>query len=154
MKNKYNVLIKYSGDSEFKFVIKKIGEVSITKTRPVYIYNADVDTINNLRALRRMLIEITIGAKPTGAYKIYNMDDFNKSQDALKDARIVADRRGFNEAVSNNEVKSILSSGTNGPIEIDEPIKKDTKTEEVIEEDKPKKARKSTKKSTKKTTKK
>lgn len=121
MNSKYNVLINYLGDNEFKFVVKKIGEVSITKTKPVYIYNADVETINHLRTLRRMLIEIVIGGKPAGAYKIYNMDDYNRENTLLNDARFISDRRGLTTAVSSNEISSILSSGSNGPIIDDEP---------------------------------
>ena len=159
MENKYNVLINYLGEGEFKFIVKKIGEVSITRHRPVYIYNADVDTINNLRTLRRLLIEITIGAKPSGAYKIYNLDEINREKDRLFDNRVSADRRGY-ESVSNNEVKSILSSGTNGPImeetvEVKEPVKEEIKTEEPKKEVKKTTTKKSTtKKSTKKSTKK
>lgn len=147
MNSKYNVLVNYLGDNEFKFIVKKIGEVSISKSKPVYIYNADVETINNLRTLRRMLVEIKIGAKPTGAYKVYNMDDFDKQHDRLLDSRIVQDRRGYIETVSNNEISSILSSGTNGPIieEPETPVVDEPKTE-----DKPKSQ--TTKKTTKKNT--
>ena len=67
MNSKYNVLVNYLGDGEFKFSVKRIGEVSISKERPVFIYNADVEVINSLRTLKRMLIDITIGGKPTGA---------------------------------------------------------------------------------------
>ena len=49
MNNKYNVMITYAGEGTFKFNLRKIGEVEISMTRPVYIYNADVDTINNLK---------------------------------------------------------------------------------------------------------
>ena len=38
MNSKYNVLVKYLGDGEFKFSVKRIGEVSISKERPVFIY--------------------------------------------------------------------------------------------------------------------
>jgi len=139
MDSKYNVLINYKGEGEFKFTVKKVGEVSITKDKPVFLYNADVDTIDNLRQLRRMLIEIAIGAKPNGAYKILDLDDYNREASLLNDKRYVIDRRGT-EAISNNEVKSILSSGSNGPIELDEPKKESSKTTK----------KKSTKKSSKK----
>ena len=43
MNSKYNVLVNYLGDGEFKFSVKRIGEVSISKERPVFIYNADVE---------------------------------------------------------------------------------------------------------------
>ena len=162
MNGKYNVLINYLGDGDFKFTVKKIGEVVISKTRPVYIYNADVDVINSLRTLRRMLIEIVIGAKPTGAYKIYNMEDYDKPRDFLNDYRVVMDRRGY-EVVTNNDIKSILSSGSNGPIEIEgnkvESVsgvdKEEEITGEVVDEVVITKPKKPTKKSTsQKTTKK
>ncbi len=127
MDSKYNVLINYLGEGDFKFIIKKIGEVTITRFKPIYLYNADVDTINSLRQLRRMLIEITIGAKPEGAFKVYNLDNYNREIDYLKDPRLVADKRGF-EAVTDNEVKSILSSGTNGPIVEEKPVVVEKKT--------------------------
>ena len=41
--NKYNVMITYAGEGNFKFTLRKIGEVEITNTRPIYIYNADVE---------------------------------------------------------------------------------------------------------------
>ena len=116
MTNKYNVLVNYLGDSESKIVVKKKGDVSISHSRPVYFYNMDSDMINDLRVLRRMLIEIKIGAKPDGAYKIYNLDDYNREKERLNDTRVEYDRRGH-EAVSNDEVSNILKSGTSGPIE-------------------------------------
>lgn len=161
MNSKYNVLINYKGEGEFKFIIKKVGEVSITRDKSVYLYNADVETINNLRQLRRMLIEITIGAKPAGAYKILNLEDYEKDVTVTRNSKFM--RSNPTETVSNNEVKSILSSGSNGPIEIEEDKvvsitpTDDVKDEEIVDEvviTKPKK--KSTRKSTgkKKTSKK
>lgn len=156
MNSKYNVLINYKGEGEFKFIIKKVGEVSITRDKSVYLYNADVETINNLRQLRRMLIEITIGAKPAGAYKVLNLEDYEKNVTVTKNSSFFKGNSSV-EAVSNNEVKSILSSGSNGPIEIEEDKvvsitpTDDVKDEEVVEEvviTKPKK--KSTRKSTSK----
>lgn len=155
MNNKYNVLVNYLGDNEFKFIINRIGEVSISRNRPIYIYNADVDTINNLRVLRRLLVEIKIGAKPDGAYKVYNLDDYNREKARLNDTRVEYDRRGF-DTISNNEVNSILSSGTNGPIQIEETQvvsitpTNDVKDEEIIEGVEIVKPKKSAKKSSSK----
>lgn len=139
MNNKYNILITYSGDDEFRFMIKRIGEVSITRTRPVYIYNADVDTINNLRLLRRMLIEIKIGAKPEGAYKIYNLDDYNRKEKVLH--RDINLAKPSEDILSNAEVKSILKN--HGPIveeTVEEPVEElntveveEIETEPIVE---------------------
>ena len=157
MNSKYNVLVNYLGDGEFKFSVKRIGEVSISKERPVFIYNADVEVINSLRTLKRMLIDITIGGKPTGAYKVFNLDDFNKERDMYNDRRVVMDRRGV-ETVSNNDISSILKSGSNGPIEIEEDKivsitpTNDVNDEDIIDEVVITKPKTTTKKSTKKST--
>ena len=147
MNNKYNVLITYAGDGDFKFVVKKIGEVEISRTKPIYIYNADIDVINSLRVLKRMLINIAIGAKPTGAYKIYNMNDFDAQ---AKLNQTVAMPSNVQNTISNTDISSILSSGTNGPIEIEVAEVVDAKTEEVVAKPKKTTAKKTTKKSTKK----
>lgn len=154
MNSKYNVLINYKGEGEFKFAIRRIGEVSITRDKPVYIYNADVETINNLRQLRRMLIEITIGTKPDGAFKVLNLEDYKKDLTHTSNQRFPFVEKA--EAVSNNEVKSILSSGSSGPIEIEEDKivsitpTDDAKDEEVVEEVKVTKPKRTTKKSSSK----
>lgn len=109
MNNKYNVMITYNGDGIFKFYIRKIGEVEISKTKPIYIYNADVDTINNLRELKRLLINITIGAKPTGAFRIFNMDDYETPKNVQIKEHV---NSNYNpEPISNAEISSILKSG-------------------------------------------
>lgn len=139
--NKYNVMITYAGEGNFKFTLRKIGEVEITNTRPIYIYNADVDTINNLRALRGMLISIKIGAKPTGAFRIYNMDDYISAKTAQVREHVAANYR---EPVSNAEISSILKAGSTPEQELVTTIKEDKVP-----------AKKTTKKeTTKKTTKK
>ena len=123
MNNKYNVMITYSGEGSLRFKVRKIGEIEISAGKPVYIYNADVDMINNLRELRKILISINIGAKPTGAYRVYNLDDYVMAQTVVgaKTNRIVE-----KEPLSNDEISSILSSGATP--EVIEEVKKETKT--------------------------
>lgn len=136
MNNKYNVMITYQGAGIFKFSVRKIGEIEIEKGKPVYIYNADVDTINNLRALRRMLIEIKIGAKPTGAFRIFNMEDYESSKNVQIRDHIDTNYKA--EPISNAEISSILKSGNN-PVE-------DTNVPTTPTVEKPKRTRKSNKK--------
>lgn len=145
MNNKYNVMVTYSGEGTFTFSLRKIGTVEITATRPIYIYNADVDTINNLRILKRMLINIAIGAKPTGAFRIFNMDDYETPQNVQIRGHVAANYR---EPISNNEIASILKGGsTPEVVTTDKPKKDETKSES-----KPKKttAKPAAKKTTKK----
>lgn len=145
--NKYNVMITYAGEGSFKFTLRKIGEVEIMNTRPIYIYNADVDTINNLRALRGMLISIKIGAKPTGAFRIYNMDDYVSAKTVQVREHVAAN---YKEPVSNAEISSILKAGSTPEQEL-----VTTKEDKVPAKKTADKAKKETaKKTTKKTTKK
>lgn len=120
--NKYNVMITYAGEGSFKFTLRKIGEVEIMNTRPIYIYNADVDTINNLRALRGMLISIKIGAKPTGAFRIYNMDDYVSAKTTQVREHVAAN---YKEPVSNAEISSILKAGSTPEQELVTTVKED-----------------------------
>ena len=155
MEGKYNVLLNYAGDGEFKFIVKRIGEVSITKQRPIFIYNVDAGVINDLRTLRRLLLNVTIGAKPNGAYKIYNFDDFTSMPKAVVGQKPNVVKA---EPVSNNEIASILKGGSQAPIEpimeekpkVEEPKVEEPKTEEPKKEDKPAEGKKTTTK--KKTT--
>ena len=130
--NKYNILITYAGDGEFKFNISRIGEVSISKQKPIYIYNVTAEVITNLRPLKRLLLLVTIGAKPTGAYKIYDYDNYTPMPKAIIGRRpnMVA------EPVSNSEIASILRGGSEAPA-IEEEVKEEApvvEAEEVKEE--------------------
>ena len=147
MNNKYNVMITYAGEGTFKFNLRKIGEVEISMTRPVYIYNADVDTINNLRALKRMLININIGVKPTGAYRIFNMDDYETPKNVQIRSHVA---ENYREPVSNAEISSILKGGSTVAVTEEtsnkEKPKKENKKDETKKETKPKRTRKTSKK--------
>ena len=148
MNNKYNVMITYAGEGSFKFTLRKIGEVEITSSKPIYIYNADVDTINNLRALRMMLISITIGAKPTGAFRVYNMDDYVSAKTAQIREHVA---ENYREPVSNSEISSILKGGST-PEQV--PVTTETKDKEVDKKEVDKTKKTAAKKTTKKTIKK
>lgn len=114
MNNKYDVLVTYAGDGDFKFQVRKIGEIEISSTKPVFIYNADVDTINNLRVLKRLLININIGAKPTGAFRVFNMDDYDIPKNVQIKNHVESN---YKEPISNVDITNILKSGsTSGPI--------------------------------------
>ncbi|MBO7615043.1 MAG: hypothetical protein J6T15_05045 [Bacilli bacterium] len=117
MEDKYNILITYSGDGDFKFIVRRIGEIIISKTRPVYIYNVTADVVNDLRPLRRLLLNVSIGSKPDGAYKVYDFDNYTNMPKAF-----VGQRPNFVEhaPITNAEISSILKSGTKGPEVIEE----------------------------------
>lgn len=169
MNNKYNVLVTYRGDGTFKFKVKRIGEVSISSTKPIYIYNADTDIISDLRQLKRLLVDLSIGAKPNGAYRTYNIEEPTTLEKIQANKKNVVSQY----TMSNNDISSILSNGTSGPIEeptapveaekeeptempeSNEVLDKEEVTEEVKTEETTKPVKKtSTKKSSKKSSKK
>lgn len=150
MEGKYNILITYNGDGDFKFIVKRIGEIIISKAKPVYIYNVDATVINDLRTLKRLLLDIHIGAKPTGAFKVYDFDAYSNMPKAVAGMR---PNLKNTEPISNNEITAILKGGSQAPVE--EPKEEEPKKdEEPKSEDKKPAAKKATakKKSTSKKT--
>lgn len=145
--NSYNILINYKGDGDFKFIIKRIGEVTITKQRPIYIYNATVEVINDLRTLRRLLLEVTIGAKPTGAYKVYDYNDYTDMPKAFVGRK---PNLKNTEPMSNSDISAILKGGS----KVEEPIIEETKEEVKPEPDKKPEVKKQTNNKKKSTNKK
>lgn len=143
MEDKYNILITYSGDGDFKFMVRRIGEVIISRNKPVYIYNAPANVINELRILRRLLLNVIIGAKPAGAYKVYDYNDYTEMPRAIAGMRPNLAKA---EPISNGEIASILKGGNKPaePEKVEEPKKEEAK------EEKPKTTKKSTKKKTSK----
>lgn len=125
MEDKYNILITYSGDGDFKFIVKRLGEISIAKNKPVYIYNVPSSVINDLRTLRRLLLTVTIGAKPEGAFRIYNFEDYIAMPRAVPGQRpnLVAK----DNPLSNAEITAILKGGSSVVVS-EEPKKEGTKT--------------------------
>ena len=95
--NLYNVLITYSGEGAFKFYLAGVGEVEITPWKPIFLYNASVKVINDLRMLKRSLVNIKINGSPEGAFKIFdlksdknsinrNVDKNSQSLDEVKES--------------------------------------------------------------------
>lgn len=129
MNNKYNVLVTYEGDGDFRFKVKRVGEIIISKFKPIYIQNADVEIINDLRQLKRLLISLHIGASSEGAYKTYNVDE-PTTLERIQSKNVAAVQKA---SLSNNEINSILSSGNNGPI-VEEVVEAEPEvTEEVVQ---------------------
>ena len=145
MENKYNVLVTYKGDGDFRFKIRRIGEVIISREKPIFLYNADIETIGDLRQLKRLLVDIIIGAKPLGAFKSYDLGALSMVEKVqLRNAGIKAAQN----TLSNNEISNILGSANNGPIEL--PVEEPVVEEPVVEEKPVAKKKTSKKKSNKK----
>ena len=145
--NLYNVLITYSGEGAFKFYIAGIGEVEITSYRPIFLYNASVQVINDLRLLRRSLITIKINGSPEGAYKIFDLANIRSKVD--RNAGSISQKPNIEEI--KNELKEEIKEDVRK--EVEEELKKEAEVKETkVEEVKSEASKKTTskKKSSKK----
>lgn len=112
----YNVRVSYGGEGTFSFTIRGLGEVTIQTSRDIYLKNTDVETIEGLRQLKPLRVNITINGKPEGCFKTY---DLNRSTSAVKLAsRMNYDYRGTVEhnVITAEELSEIKRVATNGPI--------------------------------------
>lgn len=139
--NLYNVLITYSGEGAFKFYIAGIGEVEITPRRPIFLYNASVKVINDLRLLKRSLINLKINASPEGAYKVFDLANIKGKVD--RNTGSVSQKPNIEEIKEElrNEIKEDVKK------EFEEELKKEAGEKPV---EKPKATKKTSKKSSKK----
>lgn len=134
--NLYNVLITYSGEGAFKFYIAGIGEVEITPRRPIFLYNAGVQVINDLRLLKRSLVNIKINGSPEGAYKIFDLANIRSKVD--RNAGSVSQKPNIEEIKNElreeikeevkKEVEEELKAEVKAPIE---EVKTDAKKEKT-----------------------
>ena len=126
--NLYNVLITYSGEGAFKFYIAGIGEVEITSYRPIFLYNASVQVINDLRLLRRSLITIKINGSPEGAYKIFDLANIRSKVD--RNAGSISQKPNIEEI--KNELKEEIKEDVRK--EVEEELKKEAEVKETKSE--------------------
>jgi len=148
--NLYNVLITYSGEGAFKFYIAGIGEVEITSYRPIFLYNASVQVINDLRMLKRSLVNIKINGSPEGAYKIFDLANIRSKVD--RNAGSISQKPNIEEI--KNELRDEIKEDVKR--EVEEELKKEAEAKaeeakveaEEVKEEAPKKT--SSKKSSKK----
>ena len=130
MENKYNIMISYAGDGDFKFNVRRIGEILISRGKPVYIYNVTFDVINDLRTFKRLLLNVNIGAKPNGAFRIYDYDNYTNMPKAVVGVKPNVVEK---EPVSESEISSILKGGSVAPI-IDAVVEEDDATQLIKDE--------------------
>jgi hypothetical protein len=104
-------MVYYMGEGSTNIFIPKIGDTTITNGRPIYLKNASFNVIEALRTFRSMQIDLKINAKQDGAFRII---DFTEVNDSLK--QIAKQNTVAKEQVSQEEIDSILKSGSTGPI--------------------------------------
>ena len=110
--NLYNVMVYYKGEGSLNVYIPGLGETSIIYGRPLYLKNAGFKAIEALRQYRSMMVDIKIGASASGAFRIV---DLAESHNPYQRQPI----QEVKQAVSTNDINSILSSGTSGPIPVE-----------------------------------
>lgn len=126
--NLYNVLITYSGEGAFKFYISGIGEVEITSWRPIFLYNASVQVINDLRLLKRSLISIKINGSPDGAYKVFDLLNIRSKVD--RKSEVVSQEPNLEEIKNElrNEIKEDIRKEVEAELNKDADILPKTNT--------------------------
>lgn len=121
--NLYNVMVNYTGEGETNIYIPSIGDTRITNGRPLYLKNASFNVIEALRQFRTMGIVLNIGVTAKGAFKII---DFNELSYKSRTNRVPVQE--VKQAVSNEDISSILKAGASGPIPVE------VKSEQIKEE--------------------
>lgn len=115
----YNVRVSYRGEGVFTFTVRGIGEVQIQAGRDLYIVDADVQTIEGLRQLKPVMVDIKIGAKSDGCYKTYDMNRLRPRVEQTSRMNYSGYVKTV-EAVSSEDLSSIKKAGQSGPIVLDE----------------------------------
>lgn len=110
--NLYNVMVYYNGEGTTNIFLPVVGDVNLVNGRPLYLKNCGFNVIEALRQFRMMMVDFKIGAKQDGAYRIIDYNDL--------DVPVRTNRRVVKEKVSNADISSVLSAGTNGPIVLNE----------------------------------
>ena len=143
--NLYNVLITYAGEGAFKFYLAGIGEVEITPWRPIFLYNASVQVINDLRLLKRSLVNIKINGSPEGAYKIFDMQSIKGKTDRTTES--ISQKPNIEDI--KEEIKNEIREDVKK--EVEEELKREAKgnKEPEVKKETPKKASKKNVKSKK-----
>ena len=115
----YNVRVSYRGEGVFTFTVRGIGEVQIQAGRDLYIVDADIQTIEGLRQLKPVMVDIKIGAKSDGCYKTYDMNRLRPRVEQISRMNYSGYAKTV-EAVSNEDLSNIKKAGQSGPIVLDE----------------------------------
>lgn len=111
--NLYNIMVRYLGEGSTNIYIPGLGDTYIVYGRPLYLKNASFRVVEALRQFRMMQIDIKINADGLGAFRTIDLSrNTEKPIQMLKPANEIS-------TVSNDDIKSILSSASKGPIVID-----------------------------------
>ena len=113
----YNAMIYFTGEGYINVFLPKVGETVIYAGRPVYLKNMSFDVLNSIRSLRPLRIDLKITNSSKGAYQTIDFSSYTNLKEQIKNTVISQPKLA---PVSDEELSSIFSKGTKGPIPLDE----------------------------------
>ena len=128
MQNLYNAKVSFKGEGSFTFVMPYYGEVTIYAGRDIYMKNLTQQGVEALRALRPVMLDHQLNAKPDGCYTYI---DFNEVQTQVPQ-KMNLNYRQVEQPKSVAQMKAEMIKPT-GPIVDDEVLNNVESTEEVKE---------------------
>lgn len=128
--NTYNAKISFKGEGGFTFTLPNYGELTVFNGNDVFVSGLSTSAVESLRALRPLLLEHQLNAKPDGCFKVINLDDVKPS----KDSSFI---RAYKEPIKTQSLEDLKSEliKSNGPIETpssDELVSPDNLTSSTI----------------------
>lgn len=133
MTNLYNAKVTFKGEGSFTFTMPYYGEVTIYSGKDIYMKNLTQQGVEALRALRPVMLDHQLNAKPEGCFTYI---DFNETNNIIPTKM----QLNYRPIVSEKSVAQMKAEmiKPNGPIPEDEGLSKSTKIEEpkTIEEPK------------------
>lgn len=77
MPNLYNAKVSFKGEGSFNFTMPLYGEVTIYAGKDIYMRNLTQSGVEALRALRPLLLDHQLNAKPDGCYTYIDFNETN-----------------------------------------------------------------------------
>lgn len=125
----YNARVSFKGEGSFDFTLPNCGEVKIYAGKDLYIKGLTQSGVETLRALRPLLLEHKLNAKPDGCYKVLDLEEYKSTS--------VKSRMEYNyrPVQSNATIADLKAELKAGPISEEELLTalESTKIETVVE---------------------
>lgn len=131
MQNLYNAKVSFKGEGSFTFTMPYYGEVTIYAGKDIYMKNLTQQGVEALRALRPVMLDHQLNAKPDGCFTYI---DFNETNNVIPTKM----QLNYRPVVSEKSVAQMKAEmiKPNGPIVDETPAKisEPTKIEEPKED--------------------
>lgn len=127
----YNAMIYFTGEGYINVFLPKVGETVIYAGRPIYLKNMSFDVLNSIRSLRPLRIDLKITNSSKGAYQTIDFSSYTNLKEQIKNTVTSQPKLA---PVSNEELSSIFSKGTKGPIPLEECKSNTTDNTELLKD--------------------